>query len=150
MSPCPTRLDALLEADTDVLEGRADTELARHVRTCAACGAFAATVLSRSGALDRVLAGSGSADSGLVDAVLTQATRPDTDPTTARRHAGRPWALLMAAAGLAALLLAPEPELPGVAIETPDRLQGGVQVPDGRDVAVLHTDDPDIPVLGFY
>jgi hypothetical protein len=58
---------------------------------------------------------------------------------------------MAAAAALAALFLGTEPQLPGEPYRPPPETPGlGLEVPEGQNVAVLATNDPDITVLWFF
>jgi anti-sigma factor RsiW len=136
--------DRLLEAESVELEGTADTEVGRHVATCGACAASAARILAAHAALDEHLDAHPAFDA----AALVARARP---ARARRRPSVRLWAPLLAAAGLAALLLYSErslPPLPGTApaaLAPPD-----VSAPEGTNFAVLPTTDPDITVVWLF
>lgn len=140
---CATARDLMLEAERADLEGATDSELSRHVRTCAGCRAAAARILDAERAL------------GDAFAAMTPRRRAEDAVAEAAQRAGRRhWAWraapLAAAAALAALLLARrEPAVPPLS-PLPTAAAIEVQPPPGRTVAVFHTDNPDIVVIWFF
>lgn len=155
MSDCAPITDLLLEADPAELRGVGETEVARHVRTCARCAEAAETILGATARLDEALATTRAAVD--VDALLRRAEseRQQAGPVEKRTRVlrlpgWRRWGALAAAASVAALLLARSGEPPapaGARIAVP---QPALEVAEGDNVAVIPTNDPDITVLWFF
>jgi len=150
---CAEALQAILEADPSDLEGLGEGPLPDHLRGCSRCQAAAGLVLEE----ERALA------FGLLEAVplpdldqiLKEATTPDVPssrkPPSWFRRAGLTLLPLAAAAAMAALFLGQNPQLPGEPYLLPQAAPGlGLQVPDGKNIAVLTTADPDITVLWYF
>lgn len=177
MTQCAFGRDALLRADPVELAGTLETELGRHIAGCARCREAAERLLASNRLLDDFL---GLAPALDVDAFLAQAAlgpngragaRGFGDPTLrdptmtedAPGHAAqtdrhrlrtrwRRWTVVAAAASVAALLVARSSDrpLPGEAPVPVVERYPTFEVPAGRDVALLQTDDPDITVLWFF
>lgn len=149
---CAEALQAILEADPSELEGKGESRLVGHLRECPRCGEKARTVLIQEEALGQGLAEAVPLPN--LDALLDQALAPGGKPWTLRfrpRRTGLTLLPLAAAATLAALFLGRDPRLPGDPYAPVDPAPGlGLEVPDGRDVAVLATNDPTITVLWFF
>jgi len=144
---CAAAHELMLTAEAMELEGRTDSDLARHVRMCTRCGAAAGRLLEAQRDLGRAL----------------DTVRPRLAPSEAVRIAGRVarrrrrlWRTvpLAAAAVLLGVLVARRPGVtprpapaPG-----PARPPHGVSVtaPPGRSVVVLQTDNPNVVVIWFF
>lgn len=146
---CATARELLLVANPADLEGRTESELSQHLRSCEACRRAAELVLN-----------------GLAELELGLASDPETSAlTTARRAMAEArkrrvrsqWVRralpLAAAAGLVALLVVRRsPPLP------PDTVPPRAPIhdvtvtapPGGQSLAVLHTGDPNIVVIWFF
>jgi hypothetical protein len=153
----------MLEADPYELQDSGDSALSRHLRECGRCRSMAGAILE-----DEALLAHGLASAVPIpdlDRILDQALSPDptpvkasTDPTASGKilrftwkRAGATLLPLAAAATLAALFLGRSPELPGDPYHPVPEAPGlGLEVPEGRNVAVLATNDPEITVLWFF
>jgi len=150
---CSGAREALLEADIDLLEGRGEGALVDHLRGCPRCRAVAQMIVE--------------GERGLGEAMMELVPAPDPDELLDRvegerdgvRNLIRPqfrWSLsrlvpLAAAASLVALFLGRDPNLPGEPVVPMASAPGlGLEVPEGQDVAVLATKNPDITVLWFF
>ena len=150
---CSEAFDEILEADREILQGRGDTPLARHIRECVRCGGLARSILTGEAALGRELSGAVPAPD--LELLLDQAAalhpvrrRPRH---LQRRTLGFTLIPLAAAATLVSLFLNTEPSLPGNPVPVTQSAPGlGLDFPEGRNVAVLATDNPDITVLWFF
>ena len=149
MTPCTSRLEALLDADVAELDGSGDSDLAQHVRSCDQCRAAAEHVLATNHALDSALDATVEPD---VDALLARARlRPVPGTTALRPLRGRRWPIVAAAAAIGALMLGRgDRPLPGDPPLLLSEATVTLDVPAGQDVAVLQTDNPDITVLWFF
>jgi hypothetical protein len=148
----------MLEAELPSLEGAGDDPLGLHIRECPACAGKARAIIE--------------AETSLAMA-LEEAVPPPNLEWILRtsRVGGPPGALppgparrfprgvrarftllpLAAAAALAALFLGRPPALPGPPYSPPRSSAGlDVQVPEGSNVAVLMTNNPEITVLWLY
>jgi hypothetical protein len=89
-----------------------------------------------------------------LDALITQALGSNARPRTLRFPARRFGLTLLpvaAAAAMVALFLGSEPQLPGDPYLPAETAPGlGLEVPEGQNVAVLGTNDPDITVLWLF
>lgn len=150
---CSEAREAILEADIAQLEGRDGDALAGHLGGCSRCQAMAQMILDR----ERDL---GEAIEGLVptpelDELLERAKTERVEGRGAIRRRLR-WSAprlvpLAAAAALVALFLGREPILPGDPVVPLITAPGlGLEIPEGQDVAVLATNNPDITVLWFF
>jgi hypothetical protein len=148
----------LLEADPATLEGQDGSPLATHLHSCAACRARAQAILRGESLLARELARDVPVPD--LEAILTKAEEENEVPTLpffTRRVRMAPWSRagalvpLAAAAVMAALMLGRTPSLPGPEF-TPEPIPPGleVEIPEGQDVAVLATSNPDITVLWHF
>lgn len=150
---CSDAREALLEADIDQLEGRCEGALAEHLGGCPGCRGVARMILE--------------GERGLGEAMLDLVPAPDLDdllrragktPSVGRKGIRQEvrWLVprlvpLAAAAALVALFLGREPVLPGDPVVHLAQAPGlGLEVPEGQDVAVLATNNPDITVLWFF
>jgi len=155
---CSEAQAALLEADLPVMRGEGDDPLAVHIRSCSRCRKMALVILDGEAGLARSLA---SALPPLdLDEILERAK--DAEETeaillTPNRPFRAPWGIgktlvpLAAAAILTALFLGSPPNLPGPEY-TPATAGVGleVEVPQGRSVAVMETNNPEITVLWLF
>jgi len=150
MTPCDTRIDALRAADIAELDGSRRSELERHIASCAGCREAAARILEGNRVLDQALTLTTSPD---IDALLARAsTEPvqrDERSPTRRIHR---WSVVAAAAAIGAVMLGRgfDRPLPGDSPPILSDARVAIDVPGGRDVAVLQTDNPDITVLWFF
>jgi predicted anti-sigma-YlaC factor YlaD len=149
---CAEALQAMLEAEPSELEGKGESHLVGHLRDCPRCREMARTVLIQEEALGQGLAEAVALPD--LDALLDQALGPKANPWVLRfrpRRTGLTLFPLAAAATLAALFLGGDPRLPGDPYAPAEPAPGlGLDVPEGRDVAVLATNDPKITVLWFF
>jgi hypothetical protein len=160
---CADALEAMLEADPHELRDWEDTELSRHLRECGRCRSVAVAILEDEALLARGL--ESTVPHPDLDRIIDQAlganptsTKASTNPTASGRILRFPRKRtvatlfpLAAAAALAALLLGRSPELPGDPYHPAPEAPGlGLEVPEGRNVAVLATKNPEITVLWFF
>lgn len=149
---CAEARQAILEADPADLEGRGESGLARHLRDCSRCKDLARTVLVEERALALGLAAAVAAPE--LDALLDQALGADPRPGILPfrlRRLGLTLLPLAAAAAMASLFLGSDPQLPGDPYLLPETAPGlELDVPEGQNVAVLATKDPNITVLWFF
>lgn len=147
---CAAAREAMLVAEPAELAGVGDTDLTRHLESCAHCRGTARRLQEAAGALDEWLTAEGRGPD--LERVLEEAGRP---PPRARRTLVwmAPAAL---AAGIAALLLLGRGrEPPGESARLAARSEGpgavalDLEVPEGSDAAVFATADPDITVIWF-
>lgn len=154
---CDDALQAFLEAEPSELRGEGESALAAHVRTCPRCAAVAGELVAGEGALARALEGMAPVAPGAGDDALPR--------TPGREGKGRPrewwrWAAPLAAAAAAAGLLvihggerATIPPGVGEGAARPEAGRGDpfrVSAPEGRDVVVFETGEPDITVVWLY
>lgn len=150
---CTQAREALLEADLARLEDGSGDTLAGHLGGCENCRSMARMILEGERGLGKAM--ETLVPAADLDELLERAKR---EPAGARgairrklRWSARGAVPLAAAAALAALFLGREPVLPGdpvVPLATAPGL--GLEVTEGRDVAVLATNNPDITVLWFF
>jgi predicted anti-sigma-YlaC factor YlaD len=150
---CVDAVELILEADPQDLAGKGDSILARHVRSCPKCRALALVVLEEERALAVQMVEAVPAPD--LDAILALGLASENRPSSrhARKFRSAGYALipLAAAAALVGLLLQSEPTLPGPAYSSPEPTVAlGLEIPEGRNAAVLRTDNPDITVLWFF
>lgn len=151
---CAEAIEAILEAEPSDLEGLGDGALPRHLGQCARCRKVARFVLDQEEVLARNMVESVRApDLAEILDRSQKATEywPRRHTLRRLRPAGFSLLPLAAAAVIAALLLGgdpPFPDPPHVAFQEPEGLE--LQVPEGRDAAVLVTGNPDITVLWFF
>ena len=155
---CSEAQAALLEADLPVMRGEGDAPLAVHIRSCSRCRMMASVILDGEAGLARSLA---SALPPLdLDEILERAkdtkdtevlSIPPSRPLRARWGIAKTLVPLAAAAALTALFLGRPPSLPGP-VYTPATAGVGleVEVPQGRSIAVLETNNPEITVLWVF
>jgi predicted anti-sigma-YlaC factor YlaD len=143
MLTCAEARDALLVADLAELEGRGDGPLAAHLTSCPACRALADRVVAATDALraERAVQPRRSPEAA---AALAQA---EAGRVRRARRARRALAPVLAAAGLAAILLVrggPEPDRPLAArpVPPPPLVESAA-----ANVAVFTTDNPTIVVV---
>jgi anti-sigma factor RsiW len=150
---CTDALDLLLEADLLELEGKGDSELASHVRSCPECRTAAGRILEWQ---DRLRESLSSARSRTP---VEQALRTAAVNTRRRSRRRRMWQAaipLAAAAGMAGIIVARNGD--NGALEhvwernTPQAAKGlDLVTPPGKDVAVFELEDrPDIVVVWFF
>jgi len=149
---CAEALQGILEADPVTLQGQGDDILARHIRECSGCRGMAQTVLETEERLGDALVGAVPAPplDVLIEKVLSQPSKPK-----GLRFRPKPLGLsllpLAAAAAMVGLFLGTDPRLPGDPYSPSPEAPGlGLEVPEGRNVAVLATNDPNITVLWFF
>jgi predicted anti-sigma-YlaC factor YlaD len=147
---CDAMTGALLDAAPEELEGRGETDLARHLESCPSCRGIADRILAETAALNRWLERPGALD---VDAILARARlEASARPTVGRRFREARWVLpLTAAAALAVLYLAERPPPPRGTPE-PSRVAMteptlDLEVVGNATAAVLETDNPNITVV---
>lgn len=145
---CEQARSWMLEADLAELRAVGGSPLADHLAGCEECRRRA----------EAIVAGMAELDHALAELARPAATRR---ATLLRLRPARVWrwaAPLALAAGMAAVMLARRPapaeEPPGV---TAERIARVLFAPapvarsvDGRGVAVLETNDPDVTVVWFY
>jgi len=151
VNECP-RVHDLLEAEPEELSGAGTTPLARHVRGCERCALSARRILGANAGLEAALNAAAAPVVLDLDALIAEARVAGVSGEPALpRHAWRKWATLAAAATVVGLLLFPtrDPSLPGVPLEA-SAAPAALEIPAGRDVAVIATDNPDITVLWFF
>ncbi len=149
---CAEALQTILEADPSILEGQGDSSLALHIQECPRCRKMARAVLEGENVLaEELVAALPSPD---LEALLDEVLGPESTPKKLRfrhRRLGLTLLPLAAAAAMVALFLGSEPRLPGDPYLPPQRAPGlGLEVPEGRNVAVMATSDPDITVLWLF
>ncbi len=147
----------ILEADLHELEGVGESPLAVHIRGCPKCRAMAQAIVEEHRLLAQGMKdGVSGPDLGLlVDDFLAEEKGAlnggDSKAPSPFRRFGPYLIPLAAAATLAGLFFGGNPSLPGDPYLLPERVEGlDLEVADGRDVAVLATDNPDITVLWFF
>lgn len=151
---CAEAFDEILEADVEVLQGLGKGPLVRHLRECPRCATRARAVLAGAGALGLEM--SEHVPALDLDALLDQALDPGRNRarivSIRRRALGFGLIPLAAAAALVSLFLRTEPNLPGDPLPPSPAVSASldVGVPEGRNVAVLATNDPDITVLWLF
>ncbi len=148
---CADAVALILEADSVDLRGEGNSPLARHVRACSRCQALAQIVIDE----ERILAVQMAqvVPSPDLDEILHRSLATISERRGPRRfrRAGLALVPLAAAAVVAALFLRGDPPLPGSTYSPPDRpAHFGLELPEGRNAAVLQTDNPDITVLWFF
>lgn len=149
---CAEALQAILEADPSDLDEQGDSALSVHLRECHRCQEMALAVLIEESALAEGLTAAVAPPD--LDALLDQAFGPDAKARVLRfrpRRFGLTLLPMAAAAAMAALFLGRERQLPGDPYVPPELAPGlGLEVPEGQDVAVLATNNPEITVLWFF
>ena len=150
---CAEVRELLLEADLPQLCGETEDFLVDHLEGCSRCGEMARTILEGERKLGEVMEELVPAPD--LEALLERATRDGASTSGKLRRRLRTAAPklvpLAAAAALVALFLGREPALPGDPVSLSQPAPGlGLEVPEGRDVAVLATNNPDITVLWFF
>lgn len=152
MKHCRNVRSLLLEAEPEELAGEGSSNVAQHIRTCAACGAIASRILEETAVLDTYLAQVPSAPD--VDAILARAGVDEAASEVSAKvlpfPAWRGWAALAAAAAVAGLFFfrsdAPLQMGSTNTFEAPPLVEAA---PD-QNFAVLSTANPDITVLWFF
>lgn len=143
---CRTVHAQLLTAEAADLEGRGDSDLSHHLRSCAHCRALATELVQAMGELRHALEVE-DADARLARQAILLAQRR----RTRARLIGR-WVPLAAAAGLAGLMFVRRgpPAVP-IPFQAPAGIHDvSVTAPPGHSLAVLHTGDPNIVVIWFF
>lgn len=143
---CQTARSLLLTVESADLEGRGDTDLSHHLRSCAHCRALASEIRQALGELHHAL----DMEAAGVQPVR-QAIRHAQHRRTRARLLGR-LVPLAAAAGLAGLLFVRRgpPAVP-IPLRAPAEIHDvSATAPPGHSLAVLHTDDPNIVVIWFF
>jgi predicted anti-sigma-YlaC factor YlaD len=142
---CAEAYHAILEADPGELGDGGNGPLATHLSGCARCREMARAVLEEEAGLGELLAEVVPPTD--LDEILDRAVRRP-------RRRRSVWASvipLAAAATAAGLFFTREPQLPGPLYAPPQTPVGlDVQAPEGQNVAVLKTNDPDITVLWLF
>ena len=143
---CRTAHTLILTAEVADLEGRGDSDLSHHLRSCAHCRGLAAEILQAMGELDHALKVEDEGVQPVRQAILHAQRRRARTRRLARMVP------LAAAAGLAGLLLVRRgPQVvPGAAPALEALHDVSVTAPPGHSLAVLHTDDPNIVVIWFF
>jgi len=145
---CAEARQAILEADPSVLEGRGNDFLALHIQECPLCRDMAHAVLEGESLLSEELVA--AVPPPELDAILDEVLGPGSTLKTLRfrhRRLGLTLLPLAAVATMVALFLGSEARLPGDPYIPPQRASGlGLEVPEGHNVAVMATSDPDITV----
>lgn len=153
---CREARAGILEGDPSTLAGQSADPLALHIQGCPQCRDAAAVVLQGQAALGAAL--EASVPDPDLDAALEWATagRPGAQEIRRGRiRSGRWWkwaSLPLAAAAAALVLLFPgDPSIPGDTDGSARVAEGlELEVPEGTNVAVLETNNPDITVLWFF
>jgi len=150
---CAEAMQAILEADPSDLEGLGEGGFQDHLRACSRCQAAARAVLEEEKALAMEMVAAvplPDLDGLLAEAAISRGSTPKRFSPRFRK-AGFTLLPLAAAAAMVGLFLGSEPPLPGAPYTVPERPPGlGLEIPEGRNVAVLATNDPDITVLWFF
>lgn len=148
---CGAARQLLLIADPAELEGRTESPLAEHLRTCPACRAAAERLLAAQRGLREVLEAGAASRGG------AEAARQALGSAERRRSAARPLRVavpLAAAAVFAGLWLsrrAPEPALAPPVREAALPARFSVTAPAGRSVVVLQPPDTsNVIVVWFF
>jgi predicted anti-sigma-YlaC factor YlaD len=145
---CERAQALLLEADVTELSGESDSDLARHLRTCAACRRGADAIRQAERDLGAWLAHAAPRTEESLAVARAAAT-------ARRRSAARRTAAVggMAAAALAGLVVLSRRSRPPAeaAAAPPAAAAPGffVTAPPGREIVVLHTANPKIVVVWF-
>ena len=150
---CAEAAEQILEADRLELEGMGESMLARHLKGCSRCRAMALAVVRGEDSLAEEMAAVVPMPD--LDALLDENGRSKPERTERIRIKARRFGLgllpLAAAAAFASLFLSREPQVPGDSYSPPAFSPGlGLEVPEGRNVAVLATKNPNITVLWFF
>ncbi len=142
---CTEAYEAILEADPGELSGNGDGPLTSHLSGCRRCQQLARAVLDEEADLGRTLVE--TVPSPNLDEILEG--RMHRSPR--RRNAWGKVAPVAAAASLVGIFFTREPQLPGPLYTPPPASVGmDVQAPEGQNVAVLKTNNPDITVLWLF
>lgn len=149
---CRDALRALLEAEPQELRGEGESVVAAHVRGCADCRVAADALLAGEESLAETLRG--QAPPLDVKSVLERAHSAPTPSHPRWRSAAWKSAVpLAAAAATAFLLLTRDGGIPPVApVSEPAVITTAqvLEVPEGKNVAVLETQNPAIAVVWFF
>ena len=157
MSGCSGWRESVLGADLEELRGTAGSELSAHLAGCPMCRTVADAVLRTSAGLASSLEATASREEVDVEAVLTRLERSASPhfgelPKSSRPPRAALWLPFAAAALVAGLLALPtaEPPMGPSPPPPPPTTPPAVDVPDGRNVVVIPTSDPQITVLWFF
>jgi hypothetical protein len=150
---CAEAHEAILEADPGELSGNGEGALAIHLSGCSKCRQLARLVLDGEADLGRTLVE--AVPSPNLDEILERGARRGAQRGTRRSPRRRfVWATvvpLASAATLVGIFFTREPQLPGPPYTPPPASVGlDVQAPEGQNVAVLKTNNPDITVLWLF
>jgi hypothetical protein len=158
---CRDALRALLEAEPQELRGEGESAVAAHVRMCPECGMAADALLAGEESLAETLRG--QAPPLDVKSVLERARSADEEsvrlpfpPPSRPRWRSAAWKSvvpLAAAAATAFLLLTRDGGIPPVTPVSEPAVITTAQVleaPEGKNVAVLETQNPAIAVVWFF
>jgi len=160
---CNEARGLMLEAHPSELEGSGNGILAQHIRGCGRCRYLARTVLAEEAAVGEELASYVAIPD--LDELLDRAVEPESsepEPSDLEkqerlwrrarfRKAGFGLVPLAAAATIAGLLLVENPRMPGDPYTPSEPAPGlAVEVPEGQNIAVLATNNPNITVLWFF
>ena len=154
---CQEAMEAILEADPEVLEGPGSTALGLHLQECPRCRAKARAILQGEAHLAMGLARDLRTPD--LDEILRQAAERGPAGVGSGRKAawsvstGRVIRTLipLAAAATLVLLLGRSPSLPGSPyVPSPPPSGLNVEVPQGQSVAVMETTNPKIAVVWIF
>jgi len=150
---CRDALRALLEAEPQELRGEGESAVAAHVRECPECGMAADALLAGEESLAETLRG--QAPPLDVKSVLERARLPFPPPSRPRWRSAvwKSVVPLAAAAATAFLLLTRDGGIPPVTPVSEPAVITTAQVleaPEGKNVAVLETQNPAIAVVWFF
>ncbi len=146
---CAAARNAMLEAEPSELLAGGASELSRHLATCDRCRATAGEILAAERGLAEWLAAARPALEAA--AAVARAAAIARRRAAARRVAWRA-APILAAAAVAALLLVPrehQPPIPAPVAPAAPAPGFSVTAPPGRDLVVLHTQNPKIVVVWY-
>ena len=156
---CRDALRALLEAEPQELRGEGESAVAAHVRECSACRVAADALLAGEESLAETLRG--QAPPLNVESLLERARSADEESVELPFPGRRTWRSaawksvvpLAAAAAMAFLLLTRDGGIPSVTPVSEPVVITTAQVleaPEGKNVAVLETQNPAIAVVWFF
>lgn len=151
---CATARTQMLTADPAELAGSTGSDLSLHIATCTSCRALGASLLEAQAELARAIDATGEADGAdgrdAVRSAIAVARRRRDD---ARR---RRWMYPLSAAAVLAGWMVMRyrdrtPVLPSLPVAPPAAGRGiTVAPPQGRNVAVLQTDNPNVVIIWFF
>jgi hypothetical protein len=153
---CADARDLLLEADLSELRGETETDLSRHIRSCARCRVAAEEIATEEGMLARALSDAGpriGVEEALQRAAAEAHSRGKVLPFPRRRV----WGLVpiaAAAAAAAVLFTRNGGQLPGEPIDLAAARDAApvptVEASPGQSVAVFDTENPNIVVVWIF